>query len=99
MPEKIKSLTVCLEGQKQVYHPGDEVRGYWTLTSEKEFTTKGILSTFQGVAFVKWTEYNWNKRFEDDEYISYEVYCKNTVQLHGRGGELSYILGCNIILK
>ncbi|XP_071176988.1 uncharacterized protein [Mytilus edulis] len=85
MPEKIKSVTVCLEGQKQVYRPGDEVRGYWTLTSEKEFTTKGVLSTFQGVAFVKWTEYNWNKRFEDDEYISYEVYCKNTVQLHGRG--------------
>lgn len=85
MPEKIKSVTVCLEGEKQVYRPGDEVRGYWTLTSEKEFTTKGILSTFQGVAFVKWTEYNWNKRFEDDEFISYEVYLKNTVQLHGKG--------------
>lgn len=91
MPEKIKSITVYFEGEKDVYRPGDEVRGYFTLTSEKEFTTKGILSTFYGVAFVKWTEFSLISNSADDEFISYEVYCKNTIQLHGKGGEFSYI--------
>ena len=87
MPEKIKSVTVYTESQ--VYRPGDEVKGHWILTSEKEFDTKGILSTFQGVAFVKLTETSFSKKYEDDEYISYEVYMKQTRLVHGNGGKYS----------
>jgi hypothetical protein len=41
MPEKIKSVVISLDGQKEAYRSGDTVKGYWKLTSEKEFTTKG----------------------------------------------------------
>ena len=92
MPEKIKSVVISLDGQKEVYRPGDTVKGYWKLTSEKEFSTKGIISVFEGVAFVKWLEHNFSKRsFEDDEFTSYEVYLRESRQLYGTGGGYFYL--------
>jgi hypothetical protein len=85
MPEKIKSVVISLDGQKEAYRSGDTVKGYWKLTSEKEFTTKGIISDFHGVAFVKWTEYN-TTTLKNDDLTSYEVYVRETIQLHGTGG-------------
>lgn len=84
MPEKIKYVIIYLDDEEKVYRPGDTVKGYWELTSEKEFKTKGILSYFRGVALVKWTENNTSLR-KDDEFTSYEMYVRETIQLHGIG--------------
>jgi len=96
MPEKIKYVIIYLDDEEEVYRPGDTVKGYCELTSEKEFKTKGIISDFHGVAFVKWTENNYNflsRKFEDKEFTSYEKYVRKTIQLHGTGGGYFYLRG------
>jgi hypothetical protein len=63
------------------YRSGDTVKGYWKLTSEKEFTAKGIISDFHGVAFVKWTEYNTTTLKNDDLTSYVKLYCFSYVHL------------------
>jgi hypothetical protein len=53
------------------------------------YTTKGIISDFHGVALVKWTVYN-TATLKNVEFTSYEVYVRETVQLHGTGGGYFY---------
>jgi len=89
MPEKIKYVIIYLDDEEEVYRPGDTVKGYCELTSEKEFKTKGIISHFHGEAFVMWTEFNFKFSLTmgaNEECSSFEKYVNEKIQLHGKGG-------------
>ena len=65
---KIHGITYSLDGDKQVYRPGDTVSGTWTADLGESFTIRGIRTSLEGMAYTRWSPIEVKK----DDKISKE---------------------------
>lgn len=65
---KIHGITYSLDGDKQVYKPGDTVSGYWTVDLGESFSVRGIRTALHGAAYTRWSAIDPKK----DDKISKE---------------------------
>lgn len=65
---KIHGITYRLDGDKQVYRPGEIVSGTWTVDLGESFTIRGIRTSLEGMAYTRWHHLDRKK----DDKISKE---------------------------
>ena len=65
---KIHGIKYNLDGDKQVYRPGETVSGTWTVEIGEAFTIRGIRTSLEGMAYTRWDNTNPKK----DDKISKE---------------------------
>lgn len=52
---KIHGITYSLDGDKQVYRPGETVSGCWTVDLGEWFSVRGIRTALHGAAYTRWS--------------------------------------------
>ncbi|XP_041376713.1 arrestin domain-containing protein 3-like [Gigantopelta aegis] len=78
---KLKSGSILLDGNKEVYRRGDTVKGTVVLEVTEALTVKSVRVCLFGQTLVKWDEFN-GKTTKD--YISKENYLGHVVTVFGK---------------
>ena len=53
---KLQDIVCRLDGEKEIYKPGDSVSGCWTVTIGESFGVRGIRTALLGVACTRWSD-------------------------------------------
>ena len=53
---KLQDIVCHLDGDKELYKPGDSVSGCWTVTIGESFRVRGIRTALLGVACTRWSD-------------------------------------------
>ena len=51
---KIQRITYSLDGDREVYKPGDTVSGCWNVDLGESFSVRGIRTALLGAAYTRW---------------------------------------------
>ena len=70
---KVKGITYSLDGNREVYYPGDIVSGCWTLDLGEPFSVRGIRTALHGAVYTRWTPWeDFTLTSRKDDKISQE---------------------------
>ena len=79
----INAIAVSLDGNREVYRPGDIVSGWWNLDLGKDLTARGIRTYLQGAAYTRWRPFDVRKQ----DRIGYELITKQVCTVFGKQGQ------------
>ena len=81
----VNGILVGLDGDREVYRPGDTVSGWWTVDLGESFSVRGIRTALQGAAYTRWQPLSTRK----DPKISYENITTQWCTVFGRESKYS----------